>query len=100
MGYYNHALSAKLAKSVTYIYVAIFKGALLFSIYGSDFNSEWRKQVETKVSTCMRSSILCEDEYLDGKLHKREIEKYIYKLKNNKTSFTRGSSIYIVYAYV
>ena len=50
---------------------------------GSDFDSGWREQVETKVS--MHSSILCEDEYLDGKLHKGE---YICKLKNNKT---RGS---------
>lgn len=34
MGCYNSALSAKLAKSVTYVQVAIFKGALLFSVYG------------------------------------------------------------------
>ena len=36
----------------------------------SDFDSEWREQVETKVSTCICSSILCEDEYLDEELHK------------------------------
>jgi len=54
----------------------------------SDFDGEWKEEVETKVSTCMCSSILCEDEYLDGKLRKGEIEKCICKLKNNKT---RGS---------
>ena len=47
------------------------------------FNSEWKEQVETKVSMC--SSSLCEDEYLDGELHKGEIEKCICKLKNIKT---------------
>ena len=31
----------------------------------------------------MCSSILCEDEYLDGKLCKEEIEKCTCKLKNN-----------------
>ena len=36
----------------------------------SDFDSEWRERVETKVSTCTCSSRLCEDEYLDGELHK------------------------------
>ena len=51
----------------------------------SDFDSEWREQVKTKVSSCMCSSILCEDEYLDGKLRKGEIEKSISKLKNNRT---------------
>ena len=30
----------------------------------SDFNSEWKEQVETKVSMC--SSLTCEDECLDG----------------------------------
>ena len=49
----------------------------------SDFDSEWKEQVETKVSMC--SSLLCEDEYLDGGLCKGEIEKCICKLKNNKT---------------
>ena len=49
----------------------------------SDFDGEWKEEVETKVRMC--SSILCEDEYLDGELHKGEIEKCVYKLKNNKT---------------
>ena len=48
----------------------------------SDFDSEWKEEVETKVSMC--SSLLCE-EYLDGELRKGEIEKCVYKLKNNKT---------------
>ena len=34
MGCYNTALSAKLVKSVTNKWVAIFKGVLLFSVYG------------------------------------------------------------------
>ena len=37
----------------------------------SDFDSEGREQVETKVSVC--SSLSCEDEYLDGELHKGEM---------------------------
>ena len=48
----------------------------------SGFDSEWKEQVETKVRMC--SSLLCEDEYLDGVLRKGEIEKCICKLKNNK----------------
>ena len=38
----------------------------------------------------MCSSILCEDEYLDGELHKGEIEKCACKLKNNKTRGSNG----------
>ena len=34
----------------------------------SDFDSEWKEEVETKVSTCMCSSLLCDDEYLDREL--------------------------------
>ena len=45
----------------------------------SDIDNEWREQVKTKVSASMCSSILCEDEYLDGELRKREIEKCICK---------------------
>ena len=30
----------------------------------SDFDSEWKEQVETKVSMC--SSLLCEGDHLDG----------------------------------
>ena len=54
----------------------------------SDFDGEWKEEVETKVSMC--SSILCEDEYLDGELHKGEIEKCVCKLKNNKTGGSDG----------
>ena len=56
----------------------------------SDFDSKWREQVETKVSTCMFSSILFEDEYLDGKLREGEIEKCICKLRNNMTGGSDG----------
>ena len=34
-----------------------------------------KEHVETKVSMCCSS--LCEDEYLDGELHKWEIEKIL-----------------------
>ena len=54
----------------------------------SDFDGEWKEEVETKVSMC--SSILCEDEYLDGELRKGEIEKCVCKLKNNKTGGSDG----------
>ena len=56
----------------------------------SDFDGKWKEEVETKVSTCMCSSLLCDDEYLDGELHKREIEKCVCKLKNNKTGGSDG----------
>ena len=56
----------------------------------SGFDNERREQVKTKVSTCMCSSILCEDEYLDGELRKGEIEKFISKLKNDKTGGSDG----------
>lgn len=48
----------------------------------SDFDSEQKEQVETKVNKC--SSLLFEDEYQDGELHEGEIEKCIWKLRNNK----------------
>ena len=38
----------------------------------------------------MCSSILYEDEYLDGELRKGEIEKCVCKLKNNKTGGSDG----------
>ena len=43
----------------------------------SDFDSEWREQVKTKINTCMGSSILCEENYLDGELCIGVIEKCI-----------------------
>ena len=56
----------------------------------SDFGGEWKEEVETKVSTCMCCSLLCYYEYLDGELHKGEIEKCVCKLKNNKTGGSDG----------
>ena len=53
-----------------------------------DFDGEWKEEMETKVSMC--SSILCEDEYLDGELCKGVIEKCVCKLKNNKTGGSNG----------
>ena len=44
----------------------------------SNFDGEWKEEVETKVSMC---SNMCEDEYLDGELRKGEIEKCVCKLK-------------------
>ena len=40
----------------------------------SDYDSEWKEQVWTKVSVCCS---LCEDEYLDAELRKREIGKCV-----------------------
>jgi len=54
----------------------------------SNFDGEWKEEVETKVHMC--SSILCDDEYLDGELRKGEIEKCVCKLKNNKTVGSDG----------
>jgi len=38
----------------------------------------------------MCSSLLCDDEYLDGELRKGEIEKCVCELKNNKTGGSDG----------
>ena len=54
----------------------------------NDFDIECKEQVEIKVSMC--SSLLNEDEYLDGEMFKGEIEKCICKLKNNKTGGSDG----------
>ena len=54
----------------------------------SDFDGEWKEKVETKVSMC--SSLLCEDENLDGELRKGKIEKCVCKLKNSKTGGSDG----------
>ena len=62
----------------------------------SEFDSKWREQVEANVS--MWSSLLCEDDYLDGELQKGEIEKYICKLKNNKTGASDGKGVVGVWA--
>ena len=46
----------------------------------SDFDGEWKDKFETKVCAavyCMKMSI-------DGKLRKGEIEKCVFKLKNNR----------------
>ena len=55
----------------------------------SDFDGEWKEEVETKVSVC--SSMLCEDECLDGELCKGEIEKCVCnKTHFNKTGGSNG----------
>ena len=54
----------------------------------SEFDSEWKEQVETKVSIC--SSLSCEYQYLKRELCKMEIEKCICNLKNNKTGGRDG----------
>ena len=54
----------------------------------SDFDIEWKEQVELEVSAY--GSMVCEDEYLDREIQKGEIEKYLPKLKNNKTGGSDG----------
>jgi len=77
-----------LAPGVSYkFYKSILRLWVGFS-EDSDFDGECKEEVETKVSMC--SSILCEDEYLDGELRKGEIKKCVSKLKNNKTGENDG----------
>ena len=54
----------------------------------SDFDANWKEEVESKVTTYGRMSESCEDDYLD--IEKGEIVKCIRKLKNNKTGESDG----------
>ena len=88
---YTHIPSVSVSVSSTRDKLQKHYEALGRTSEDSDFDGEWKEEVETKVSTCMCSSLLCDDEYLDGELHKGEIEKCVCKLKNNKTGGSEGS---------
>ena len=51
----------------------------------SDFDANWKEEVESKVSSYGSMSDSCEDDRLDIAMEKGEIVKCIRKLKNNKT---------------
>ena len=51
----------------------------------SDFDDNWKEEVESKVSSYGSMSESCEDDRLDKAIEKGEIVKCIRKLKNNKT---------------
>ena len=48
----------------------------------SNFDAEWKEEVESNVSRYGSMSELCEDEFLDNEIEKGEIVKCI---RNNKT---------------
>ena len=56
----------------------------------SDFDANWKEEVESKVSSYGSMSESCEDDRLDIALEKSEIVKCIRKLKNNKTGGSDG----------
>ena len=56
----------------------------------SDFDDDWKEEVESKVEACGRMSGSCEDAFLDKGIEKAEIAKCLKKLKNNKTGGTDG----------
>ena len=56
----------------------------------SDFNEDWKDEVESKVDACVRMSGSCEDAFLDKGIEKAEIAKCTRKLKNNKTGGSDG----------
>ena len=53
----------------------------------SNFDAEWKEEVESNVSRYGSMSELCEDEFLDNEIEKGEIVKCI---KNNKTGGSDG----------
>ena len=54
----------------------------------SSFESNWKEQVEQKISTC--GSMACEDDYLNWVTQTGKIEKCICKLMNSKTGGSDG----------
>ena len=51
----------------------------------SDFDDDWKEEVESKVEACGRMSGSFEDAFLDKGIEKAEIAKCLRKLKNSKT---------------
>ena len=56
----------------------------------SDFDANWKEEVESKVSSYGSMSESCEDDRLDIAIEKSEIVKCIRKVKNNKTGGIDG----------
>ena len=56
----------------------------------SDFDANWKEEVESKVSSSGSMSESCEDDRLDIAIEKGEIVKCIRNLKNNKTGGSDG----------
>ena len=47
----------------------------------SDFDNDWKMEVESKVEACDRMSGSCEDAFLDRELEKADIAKCLSKLR-------------------
>ena len=58
----------------------------------SNFDAEWKEEVESNMSRYDSMSELCEYEFLDKEIEKGETVKCIRKLKNNKTG---GSDVLV-----
>ena len=54
----------------------------------SDFDDDWKEEVESKVEACDRMS--CEDAFSDKEIEKAEIAKCLRKIKNNRTGGSDG----------
>ena len=52
---------------------------------GSDFDDDWKEEVEDRVNNCKCASELFEDEVLDKIMDRNEIAQCLRKIKNNKT---------------
>ena len=56
----------------------------------SNFDAEWKEEVESNVSRYGSMSELCEDEFLDKEIENGEIVKCIKELKNSETGGSDG----------
>ena len=56
----------------------------------SNFDAEWKEEVDSNMNRYGSMSELCEDEFLDKEREKGEIVKCIKKLKNSKTGGSDG----------
>ena len=53
---------------------------------GSDFNDDWKEEVEDRVNSCKCASELYEDEVLEKVKDRNEIAQCLRKITNNKIS--------------
>ena len=56
----------------------------------SEFDDDWRGDIENKVSDCNKKSKEYEDNFLDKEIGKMEILRCIRKLRNNKIGGSDG----------
>ena len=57
---------------------------------GSNFDGDWKEEVEDRVNNCKCASELYEDELSDKVMDRNEIAQCLWKIKNNKTGGSEG----------